>query len=196
MRSWFIALAVVASVPPSAAGPEPLRRDADQLKQKITAITQHGVRQPRRAMATTVTEEEVNAYLRYEAAPVLPVGIVDPSVSILSGNRVTGRAVVDLDRVRQRRNPTSLLDPVRYLRGRLVVKATGLLQAAGGVARFDLESADAGGVPIPKFLLQEIVTYYSRSPQYPSGIDLDAPLALPAGIRELQVQAGRAVVVQ
>jgi len=43
---------------------------------------------------------------------------------------------------------------------------------------------------------QQIVTYYSRSREHPAGIDLDDPLPLPAGIRELQVEAGRAVIVQ
>jgi hypothetical protein len=191
-----VAFLVAASAALSAAGQGPLRQDSEQLKQKIAAINAHGVRQSRRAMTTTVTEQEVNAYLALEAAAGLPSGVVDPRISILGGNRVTGRAVVDLDRVRQQRNPTSLLDPARYLRGRLMVKATGLVRASGGRAQFDLESADIAGVPIPKFLLQEIVAYYSRSPEWPSGIDLDEPIALPAGIRELQVLTGRAVVIQ
>ena len=190
------ALLVAASLSLGAAGPEPLRRDADQLKQKIAAITERGAAPTHRPSRTTVTEQEVNAYLAFEMAGDLPSGVVEPSVSIVGGGRVTGRAVVDLDRVRQERNPTSLLDPVRYLRGRLLVKATGLLHATSGVARFDLESADVAGVPIPKWLLQEIVSYYSHSPEYPSGIELDDPFPLPAGIRELRVEAGRAVVVQ
>ena len=74
--------------------------------------------------------------------------------------------------------------------------ATGVLHAASGLARLDLESADIAGVPIPKVLLQQIVTFYSRSPEHPSGIDLDDPLPLPAGIRELRVEVGRAIVVQ
>ena len=51
-------------------------------------------------------------------------------------------------------------------------------------------------VPIPKVLLQEIVSYYSRTAENPSGIGLDAPFALPARIREIQVEPGRAVVIQ
>jgi hypothetical protein len=60
----------------------------------------------------------------------------------------------------------------------------------------DLQSATLGPLPIPKVILQEIVSFYSRTPDHPSGIDLDAPFALPARIREIQVQVGRAVVVQ
>ncbi len=90
----------------------------------------------------------------------------------------------------------SLLDPVRYLRGRLMVKATGVVRADNGLARFELEQADVAGVPIPKFLLQQIISYYSRSRSYPSGLSLDDPLELPARIRTLEMTTGRAVVVQ
>src|SRR5439155_19139739 len=37
-------------------------------------------------------------------------------------------------------------------------------------------SASVGGVPVPKLLLQEIVSYYSRTAQNPAGINLDDPL--------------------
>jgi len=189
-------VALLASIPLAADDPAPLRRDSDELKQKIADISARGSSPSSRVVRTTVTEREVNAYLAFEAAPVLPQGVVDPSVSILGGNRVTGRAVVDLDRVRQERNPVNLLDPVRYLRGRLMVKATGLVRASDGVARFELESADVAGVPIPKFVLQQIVGYYSRSQERPSGISLDDPLPLPAGIKALETTTGTAVVIQ
>jgi hypothetical protein len=192
----LLRLVVLASLSLALAGPAPLRRDSDELKQKIAAINARGTSPLRSAFRTTVTEQEVNAYLAFEAAPSLPQGVVDPSVSLLGGNRVTGRAVVDLDRVRQQRNPVSLLDPVRYLRGRLMVKATGVVRAGNGVARFELEEADVAGVPIPKVLLQQIVSYYSRSQRRPSGLSLDDALALPAGIRTLEMETGKAIVVQ
>lgn len=180
----------------NAAGPALLRRDADQLKQKIATINQRGANSARRPARTTVTEREVNAYLAFEAADEFPTGVVDPSVTILGTDRVTGRAVVDLDRVRQQRNPTSLLDPVRYLRGRLMVKVTGLVHAKDGVGRFEFEEADVAGVPIPKFLLQQIVSYYSRSSARPSGIGLDDAVSLPSGIQEIRVERGQAIVLQ
>ena len=76
------------------------------------------------------------------------------------------------------------------------VTATGRLQTSKGVGRFELESASVGGVPVPKLLLQEIVSYYSRTAQNPAGINLDDPFALPARIREIQVERGQAIIVQ
>ncbi len=126
----------------------------------------------------------------------LPTGVVEPAVNILGTGRLSGRAVVDLDAVRRQKNPTSLLDPMNYLAGRLPVTATGLLRTSNGMGRFQLESASVSGVPIPKLLLQEIVSYYSRTPDKPSGISLDDAFALPARIREIQVERGQAIIVQ
>jgi hypothetical protein len=80
--------------------------------------------------------------------------------------------------------------------GHLPVTATGVLRTSNGVGRFELESATVAGVPIPKFFLQEILSYYSRTPQKPSGISLDDPFALPARIREVRVDPGQAVIIQ
>jgi len=172
------------------------KRDAEVLKQKIAAITAFGERPSRQARRTIMSEQEVNAYLVYEAGPDLPPGVVDPTLTILGTGRLAGRAVVDLDAVRKQKNPTSLLDPVYYLTGRLPVTATGVLRTSQGVGRFVLESAGVGSVPIPKIVLQEIVGYYSRSPDKPDGISLDDPFLLPAAIREIQVERGRAIIIQ
>ncbi len=178
-----------------AAGPA-TRREATLLKQKVATITAFGEKPSREARRTTVTESEVNSYLVYEAKEQLPTGVVEPSVTILGTGRVSGRAIVDLDAVRKEKNPTSLLDPMNYLMGRLPVTATGVLRTSNGVGRFELESARVSSVPIPKLFLQEIVSYYSRTPEKPSGIGLDDPFALPARIREIQVERGQAIIVQ
>ena len=89
-----------------------------------------------------------------------------------------------------------LLDPRRLLTGRLPVTASGTLQTANGLAQFSLGSASVGSIPVPKAVLQEILSYYSRSPELPEGLNLDAPFALPSNIREIQVDRGQAIVIQ
>ena len=65
-----------------------------------------------------------------------------------------------------------------------------------GVGRFQLETAEISGVPIPKPLLQELVGYYSRTPENPAGINMDDTFELPARIREIRVAQGIATIVQ
>ena len=71
-----------------------------------------------------------------------------------------------------------------------------VLKTSNGVGKFELESAHVSSIPIPKMLLQEIVSYYSKTPDKPSGIGIDDPFALPARIREIQVERGQAIIVQ
>jgi hypothetical protein len=172
------------------------KKDAALLKQKVATITAHGEKAIKEPRKTILTESEVNSYLAFDAKEQLPAGVVEPWVTALGPGRVSGRAVVDLDAVRKSKNPTSLLDPMNYLFGRLPVTATGTLTTSNGVGRFALESASAGSIPIPKVLLQEIVSYYSRTRENPSGLSLDDPFALPSRIREIQVERGQAIIVQ
>jgi hypothetical protein len=191
------ALGIVAiALSAHAADRVALRRDADLLKRKMTAIQGRTASETGKPVRTTITENEVNAYLVFEVADALPDGIVDPTVTIAGPGRLSGRAIVDLDRVRKERNPTSMLDPFYYLTGRVPVGATGLLRASGGVGQFELQSADVAGLPVPTFVLQQIVSHYSRSPERPGGLNLEASFALPARIREIQVQRGQAIVIQ
>lgn len=172
------------------------KRESELLKQKVALINAHAEKPTRQGRRTVVTEGEVNSYLQYDAGDQIPAGVVEPSVSILGAGKLSGRAVVDLDAVRRAKNATSFWDPMSYLTGRLPVTAIGTLKTNNGTAQFALESAAVAGVPIPKLVLQEIVSYYSRTPAKPSGIGLDDPFALPSKIREIQVERGQAIIIQ
>ena len=173
------------------------KQDATRFAGKLALIEKNSTA-PRKggaARSTQVSDAEVNAYLKYLAGSQVPVGIVDPLLHGAGNGRITGRAIVDLDAVRtqQKRGWT---DPLAYLTGRLPVTATGTLTTSKGVGRFQLESAEISGVTIPKSLLQELLSYYSKTPETPAGINMDEPFELPAAIQEIRVGQGTAVIVQ
>ena len=192
----LIAGAALAATATHAADAPAARRDADRLKQKVVEITEFGALAKRPPRKTTLTENELNAYLALDAEMDLPTGVIEPSVAILGPGRLSGRAVVDLDAVRREQPPRGLLDPRRLLVGRLAVTAAGLLQTSNGIARFSLESAAVSGIPLPKAMLQEVLSYYTRSAERPAGLNMDDPFALPSNIREIQVDRGQAIVIQ
>jgi hypothetical protein len=199
-RKALAGLSVVVGLALSAvllagAGDAPSRADANLLRQKIAGITAFGERPSRRLNQTTVTEKELNAFLAYDADEHLPPGVVEPAITIAGAGRVSARAVVDLDAVRKQK-PRSSLDPLGYATGRLPVTAAGVLRTSNGIGRFELESATIASIPVPKPLLQEIVTYYSRTAENPTGIGLDDSFQLPSRIREIHVEPGRAVIIQ
>ena len=49
---------------------------------------------------------------------------------------------------------------------------------------------------MPKSLLQELLSYYSRTPENPAGINMDEPFNLPSAIQEIRIGQGSAVIVQ
>ncbi len=174
------------------------RLDADRFQKKLVGIVQYGnAPAPKKAVprSTQVTDVEVTAYLRVHATDQIPVGIVEPTITALGDGRVGGRAIVDLDAVRKQKQ-RGWLDPLGYLTGRLPVTAAGRLTTKGGVGRFQLETAEISGVPVPKPVIQELLSFYSRSPEDPDGINMDDPFELPARIREIHVLRGGATVVQ
>jgi hypothetical protein len=194
--SLLLATLAVVSLSASAGDTRQARRDAAAMKQKVASINQFAERPGRQPRRTMITESEVNAYLTFEARDQWPVGVVDPSIAILGTGRLSGHAIVDLDAVRQQHKATSMFDPMTFLGGRVALTASGVLTTSNGVGHFTLEEAAIGSVPIPKMVLQEILSYYSRTADKPGGIALDDPFALPARIREIHVERGQAVVVQ
>ena len=196
--SGAVAAVAVLAAAGLAAQPRLTKQDADRFQQKLVRIVEYGAKTPARGgppRATPLTDTEVNAYFRFLAGDQIPVGIVEPTLSALGNGRVSGRALVDLDAVRKQRE-RSMLDPMNFLTGRLPITASGRLTTNNGVGQFALESAEISGVSVPKSILQELLTHYSRTAENPAGINMDNPFELPARIREIQVSTGTATVIQ
>jgi len=181
----------------AAAGQTLTKTDADNLEHKVAAVVARAaVTDPEaRPLRTLITDREVNAYFRYQGAAQLPVGVVNPTLAILDAGRVSAMATVDLDAVR-RSKERGWTDPLSYVTGTVDVIAVGRVRGANGKGVVDLESATLAGVPIPKSLLQEIVSFYTRTPESPGGFSMDQPFDLPQKIRQVDLQRGSAVIVQ
>jgi hypothetical protein len=193
-----LVLAPLGVTAASQANPgAPGRAEARRLLEKVTRIVERGSRPKAGPLRTTITERELNAYFAHDGAADLPVGVTQPALVLHGNRRLAGSAVVDLDAVRAHHKPRGMLDPMNYLTGKLPVVASGVLDARDGKARLHLESASIAGIPVPRTVLQEVVSYYTRSPELPEGINLADPFPLPAGIKAIDLdRRGEAVVVQ
>ena len=170
------------------------RENAELFIRKLMVIEEYGRgSQLDGTRRTTLTEDEVNSWFAYAAQPLLPAGVTQPRIAIPGQGRVEAQAVVDLGaavKARPRAGSLSLVG------GRVPVRVAGTLRTDAGVGQFDVEEAAVAGVPVPVGLVQELLSFYSQTPDRPEGIRLYAPFILPANIRDIEVTQGQAVVVQ
>ena len=198
MRLRFVSVALFVALAVAAAqAADVSRQQADAFQEKIVRIA---ISERTAATAgsrrTPVSEGELNSWFAFHGRPLVPEGVADPRIAILGDGRVSGQAIVDVDAIAKKRASGGMLDPWSYLGGRMPVAVTGILHTKDGIGRFQIETAEVSGVPVPKTLLQEIVAYYSRTEQHPRGINVDDPFELPAGIRRIEIGQRQAVVVQ
>jgi hypothetical protein len=191
-----VALVVGLSAPPA---PQALSRaEADSMGRKLQLMMTQGEK-PRASTAapvrTAFSEREVNAYFKHYGPVIMPPGVVDPQVTIYEGGRVAARAVVDLDAVRKSKE-RGWLDPMGYVTGSLEVKIAGKVLGSNGVGVLEIESASVGGVPVSKTVIRELVLFYTKTPENPTGFDIDKPFAMPVNIRSFETRLGNATVVQ
>jgi hypothetical protein len=210
----FVSACTVAAVAIATLdGANLSRQQAESLSRKITLIAQQGQQRqpgpkgssPRTdktppaadgSRRTPLSEGEVNSWFAYRAPQYLPVGVTQPSLTMIGNGTVKGEAVLDLDTVGKRRAGGSALSPWSLLGGRVPVSVLGILSTKDGQGRFELQQAEVAGVPVPSSLLEELVSYYARTPEHPDGVRLNQAFDLPANIRRIEVAPGQMVVVQ
>jgi hypothetical protein len=173
------------------------KQQADLFSRKVAQIVVQGdsIQKPG-TRKTPVSETELNSWFAYSATPLLPAGVSDPRITMVGNGRVAGQAIVDLDAIAKKKQTGGTLDVWSLIGGKVPVNVAGTLHTSDGVGTFQLERADVSGLPLPKSFLQEVVSYYSRTAAHPQGVKLDDPFALPASIRQIDVGAGQAVIVQ
>jgi hypothetical protein len=195
LRSGAIFGLILALAPLQAASVS--KQQADVFSRKVEQIVVQGNSQQKAgARRTPVTETELNSWFAYTAQPLLPAGVSDPRITMVGDGKVMGQAVVDLDAISKKKSTGGTFDIWSLIGGKVPVNVAGVLRTKDGMGTFALESADVSGVPLPKTFLQELVGYYSRTPKNPQGVKIDDAFALPASIKQIDVGAGQAVIVQ
>jgi hypothetical protein len=197
MRSAHaLMLICVAGVVVSAAPDVLTRQLGDSFSKKVVMVQNHaddGVKKP---LSTSFTQAETNSYLKFNATELLPTGLTEPEITLLGQNRVSAKAIVDLDIVRKKQSSGGWFDPTSYLTGKLLVTAAGRVITGDGKGRIELQSAEVSGVPIPKTFLNQMVNFFTRTADNPNGSTVDDVFELPAKIQRITDEAGRFTVHQ
>lgn len=161
---------------------------ADRMQEKLETVVRFGAIPRLETQSTVFEEAEVNAYLEHHLRSEIPPGVASPTLRILGDNRLSATATLDLDAMNASRPPSEGFDPFRVLKGSLLAKVSGRLVTENGSGRFELETAELGGIPLPRALVSQLVSRYD--------VNIDAPFDLPSSIREIRVDPGQVTVLQ
>ena len=75
--------------------------------------------------------------------------------------------------------------------------AAGRVEGSGGEGVIRYESSDmVGGVSVPKAVAQELLRFYTRTPERPGGFAFDEPFDSPAGLRAVSVERSSVTAMQ
>lgn len=191
-------LAAAGAIGVGAHSQESSRADADAMEAKIARVTA-AAETPRAAKAeplrTSFSEREINAYFEHYGDDFLPAGVTKPRATLADDRQIVARATVDLDAM-QRSRERSFFDPFAFMRGSLEVVAAGTVVGKDGRGVIRFVSATVGGVAVPQALAQELLRFYTRTPERPSGFQFDQPFDLPARIESVSAARGSITVVQ
>lgn len=163
---------------------------ANAFEKKIVLVQQQAEQTAAKDRPTSFSQAETNSYLKYKAGDLLPVGLTQPDITMIGQGRVTGKAIVDLDIVRQKQSSGGWFDPTSYLTGKLLVTATGRIVTWDGKGKVELESATVSGVTIPRSFLNQMVNFFTRTADNPKGSTLDDVFELPAKVIRIDVNTG------
>jgi len=166
------------------------------LSSKIVAILAQGNTSDSVELRTSISEVELNSWFAYGTDQLLSIGIIDLNIEISNQSELFGRATVDLENVARYYRTGGMLDPWTYVGGRVPVIVVGIFSSMDGTGYFEFKSASVSGVEVSKSLIQDIVSYFSRTAESPGGLNLDMSFKLPANIKKIKLASGKAVVIQ
>ena len=172
------------------------RQQGDAFAKKVVVVQEHANDGAKKPLSTSFTQAETNSYLKFNATELLPTGLTQPEITMHGQNRVSAKAIVDLDVVRKKQSSGGWFDPTSYLTGKLLVTAAGRVVTADGKGRIELQSAEVSGVPIPKTFLNQMVNFFTRTADNPNGSTVDDVFELPAKIKKIDSEQGRFTVHQ
>jgi hypothetical protein len=176
--------------PPASRTQAIYQAEANSAQRKFDFIRQNALRNPPRQAPTTITENEINAWLSSGQAQ-LPKGVKKLQLHGQPGV-VTAHAVVDFDEITAGRHSGNPF--LSIFSGTHDVDAEAHGEGEGGEGRVHIDSVSLDGVEIPRMALQFFVDKYV-TPKHP-GIGLDSTFKLPYRIDAAMVGSRQLAVLQ
>ena len=177
----FLAAALQLGSPSSA----PLTRElSDSFGRKLQTLERYEHDARVRRVPVSVSESELNSYLRFALAAKVPRGLRDVRIVLREGLlEIRGFANLSEFREIQEKTGASFL---ALLGGDLPVEVVAGFRSDRGFGQFVLQSAQIGPMPLSPSLVADLVARATVDATRPSGFDMRAPFRLPYAVKRIR----------
>jgi hypothetical protein len=188
--SIFVVLHRTPVAPPTASG-DLNPSAAEELSRKLAELS--STSNPISPKRVEMTQQEINAFLRFKLAPLYPKGVSEVRIG-LGQQQISTRAKLNFDemQVNGQRDRNSLMKA--FFRGEHQLEVSGKVNTRNGLGRYEIVGVWLDRKEIPKplvdLLLQSLVLkrYPAASP--------NREFALPYGIDKIEFSEGKLVIFQ
>ena len=165
------ALVGVVDARDAVAGCVGVRQEADAFSRKLDQIRGHAS-DPRTpgAVRTPVSESELNSWFAYQCGAAVSGRRVSCSGHACRQRSNLGQAIVDLDVIGKQKSSGGTLRPLESAWRQGPRDGHGRAAHEQRRGDFAVDRAELSGVPVPVSVLQQLISYYSRSPRNPDGV--------------------------
>jgi hypothetical protein len=140
----------------------------------------------------TLSENELNSFLRFDYAEEIPEGVRDLHVTLQQDYGVA-EAFVDLEKLPAVKSSTIAFLGARLFRGERKLRARCRFVSANGQGKVDVEEVELDGQVLPDFLVDYLIesTVQPHLPDFETG----KPFALANNLRQIRLEPANVAVV-
>ncbi len=161
------------------------------MDKKIAAIESNSSNPPAQPQTTTITQDELNAYLN-EGGVNIPKGLSNVKIA-LSPGAVHATSQVDFDQLSEGHGGGNPIFSALFS-GTHDVEADAQASGSNGQGTVTIETVKLDGVTVPKSALEYLIQHYVK-PKYPQA-GMTSTFALPDNIQTANVQQSQVALTQ
>lgn len=161
------------------------------MDKKIAAIESNTTNPPAQPQTTTITQDELNAYLN-EGGVNVPKGLSDIKIEFVSGT-VHASSQVNFDQLSEGHGGGNPIFSALFS-GTHDVEADAQASGSNGQGTVTIETVKLDGVTVPKSALQYLIQHYVK-PKYPQA-GMTSTFTLPDNIETASVQQSQVALTQ
>lgn len=161
------------------------------MDKKIAVIESNSSNPPAQPQTTTVTQDELNAYLN-EGGVTIPKGLSNVKIEFSLGT-VHASSQVDFDQLSEGHGGGNPIFSAIFS-GTHDVEADAQASGSNGEGTVTIETVKLDGVPVPKSALEYLIQHYVK-PKYPQA-GMTSTFNLPDKIETANVQQSQVALTQ